>query len=207
MTNRLQAIADLVDNGSTIVDVGTDHGYIPAYLMKNEIAAYAVACDINESPLNSCRMFVESLNLEDRIECVLSDGLKNIQSDFDSVIIAGMGGELISSILDESKDRIKNCKLIINPMTHPEHARKWLYQNGYIIEKDFIVRDSNHYYSIFTARYVGIPSTKSEKDYFLGEITDFSCKEYFEHLLVYLRNKQKSGVDYSGIINFIEEKI
>ena len=206
LTDRLQSIADMVDKGATIVDVGTDHGYIPAYLVKNNIVKRAIACDINEGPLNSCKSFVRSLGLEDRIDCVLSDGLKNIDGEYDTVIIAGMGGELISNILDNA-DRIKTCKLIINPMTHPELARKWLYQNGFCIEKDIVVPDGKHHYSILKAYYTGEIQNKTEKDFFLGEIDDFSNKDYFEHLLVYLRNKQKSGVDYSEIINAIEEKL
>lgn len=203
---RLQAVADMVNEGARVVDVGTDHGYIPAYLIKNNIAKSVIACDINEKPLASCKRYISSLGLDDKVKCVLSDGLKSIDGDYDTVIIAGMGGELISQIL-ENAENIRHCRLIINPMTHPELARKWLYDNGFCIENDIVVADLKHHYSVLSAHYTGKAQKKSVVDYFLGEISDFSDREYFEHLLVYLKNKQKSGVDYSDVISAIEGKI
>ena len=203
---RLQAVADMVNEGARVVDVGTDHGYIPAYLIKNNIAKRVIACDINEKPLASCKRYISSLGLDDKVKCVLSDGLKSIDGDYDTVIVAGMGGELIAQIL-ENAENIRHCRLIINPMTHPELARKWLYDNGFCIENDIVVADLKHHYSVLSAHYTGKVQEKSEVDYFLGEISDFSDREYFEHLLVYLKNKQKSGVDYSDVISAIEGKI
>ena len=203
---RLQAVADMVNEGARVVDVGTDHGYIPAYLIKNNIAKSVIACDINEKPLASCKRYISSLGLDDRVKCVLSDGLKNIDVEYDTVIIAGMGGELIAQIL-ENAENIRHCRLIINPMTHPELARKWLYDNGFCIENDIVVADLKHHYSVLSAHYTGKAQEKSEVDYFLGEISDFSDREYFEHLLVYLKNKQKSGLCLDDLIKAIEEKI
>lgn len=203
---RLQAVADMVNEGARVVDVGTDHGYIPAYLIKNNIAKSVIACDINEKPLASCKRYISSLGLDDKVKCVLSDGLQSIDGDYDTVIVAGMGGELIAQIL-ENADNIRHCRLIINPMTHPELVRKWLYDNGFCIENDIVVADLKHHYSVLSAHYTGKIQEKSEVDYFLGEISDFSDREYFEHLLVYLKNKQKSGVDYSDVISAIEGKI
>lgn len=203
---RLQAVADMVNEGASVADVGTDHGYIPAYLIKNNIAKSVIACDINEKPLASCKRYISSLGLDDKVKCVLSDGLQSIDGDYDTVIIAGMGGELIAQIL-ENAENIRHCRLIINPMTHPELARKWLYDNGFCIENDIVVADLKHHYSVLSAHYTGKIQEKSEVDYFLGEISDFSDREYFEHLLVYLKNKQKSGVDYSDVISAIEGKI
>lgn len=206
LTKRLQAIADMVEDGSVIVDVGTDHGYIPVYLVENGICDKAIACDINEGPLNSCIFLVRQLGLSEKITCVLSNGLDSINDSYDTIIIAGMGGELIADILSRARD-INSKKLIINPMTHPELVRKWMYDNGFEIDKDIIVPDGKHHYNIISASYVGKINSKKDIDYYLGNIEDFSDKEYFKHLLVYLKNKQKSGIDYSSIINAIEEKI
>lgn len=206
LTKRLQAIADMVNRGSIPVDVGTDHGYIPVYLVQNKICKTAVACDINEGPLNSCRMLVSQSGLDDKIKCVLSNGLQSVNDEYDTVIIAGMGGELIADILSKAENiTLKN--IILNPMTHPEIARKWLYDNGFEITKDIVVADGKHHYSVFSAEYIGIVGEKTQSDYYLGSITDFSDKEYFEHLLVYLKNKQKSGLDLNEPIKSIEEKI
>lgn len=206
LTKRLQAIANMVKRGSIPVDVGTDHGYIPVYLVQKKICKTAVACDINEGPLNSCRMLVSQSGLDDKIKCVLSNGLQSVDDEYDTVIIAGMGGELIADILSKAENiTLKN--IILNPMTHPEIARKWLFDNGFEITNDIVVADGRHHYSVFSAEYVGNVGEKKQSDYYLGSITDFSDKEYFEHLLVYLKNKQKSGLDLADLIKTIEEKL
>lgn len=203
LSNRLIAVSSLVENGSVIADIGTDHGYIPVYLYKKGIIKGAVAADINDGPLSSCKALVLQEGLCDAIKTRLSDGLDNISPDeYDTVIIAGMGGELISDIL--SKADLRDKHIILNPMTHPEIARKFLYDNGFEIDNDFIIKDSKHYYSVFDARYTGEINKKTPADYYLGNIKDFSNKEYFEHLLNYLKNKQKSGEDFTCVIKAVE---
>lgn len=204
LTERLQAVADMVKPGARVVDVGCDHGYIPAYLVENKICDKVIACDVNEAPLNSCRLLVSQLGFENNIKCILSNGLSDVPKGYDTVIIAGMGGELISNILDKS-EYVKQCTLIINPMSHSEIVRKWLYDNGFSIDKDIIVAETRHHYNVILARYTATFESKSVVDYFLGEIKDFSDKEYFIHLKNYLTNKQKSGADFSSVIKAIED--
>lgn len=204
LTARMQAVADMVEKGAAIADIGCDHGYIPVYLVQKGICDTAVAADINEAPLNSCRLLVSQNNLENKIKCVVSDGLKSVPEVYDTVIVVGMGGELISKILSECTC-IKSCKLILNPMSHSEIVREWLYTNGFSVKKDIIVADSKHHYNIILAEYTGTYEKKSKTDYYLGEIKDFSDKDYFIHLRNYLINKQKSGADYSDVISAIED--
>jgi tRNA (adenine22-N1)-methyltransferase len=207
LSNRLNAAALMVNQGSRLCDVGTDHGYVPVYLVKKGYIKNAIACDINQAPLNSCISLVEEYELQDKIKCVLSDGLDNISSnDIDDILIAGMGGELIANILDKC-DYISDKHLILNPMTHAEITREWLYNNGFEIINDIIVSDAKHHYNVFDAIYTGNKSSKCRADYYLGNITDFSDKEYFTHLLNYLENKQKGGEDYSDVIYKIKEKL
>ena len=206
LSKRLSAVAGLVKKGSAIADIGTDHGYIPVYLYKSDMIKGAVAADVNEKPLASCKSLVMQEGLSDAIKTRLSDGLDNILPDeYDTVIIAGMGGELISDIL--SRADIKNKHIILNPMTHPEIVRKFLYDNGFDIINDLIIKDGKHYYSVFDARYTGEILPKKRSDYYLGNIKDFSNKGYFEHLLNYLNNKLKSGDDLSDVIKAVEEKL
>lgn len=207
LSKRLSTVASLVKPGSRIADVGTDHGYIPVYLCKAGLIRSAVAADINDAPLSSCKALVEQEGLGDKIGVRLSDGLDKLCTDeFDTVIIAGMGGELIADILSRCT-YLSSKYIILNPMTHPEIARKFLFENGYEIHNDIIVRDSNHYYAVFDAVYTGKIVKRSRADYYFGNIKDFSQKEYFIHLLNYLKNKSKSGDDYSDIITALEEKL
>lgn len=207
LSKRLNAVASLVRPDSIIADVGTDHGYIPVYLCKTGLIRGAVAADINKGPLFSCKALVEQEGLSDKIQVRLSDGLDALHPDeFDTVIIAGMGGELIADILSRCPF-VSSKHIILNPMTHPEIARKFLFDNGYEINNDIIVRDSNHCYSVFDAVYTGNITERNRADYYLGNIKDFSQKEYFIHLLNYLNNKSKSGENYSDVITALEEKL
>lgn len=205
LSNRLSTVAGLVNKNSSVADVGCDHGYIPVYLVENSIVKSAVACDINEKPLKSCIELVKQYGFESRIKCIISDGLDSIdENSVDDIIIAGMGGELIADILSRC-DYIKSKHLILNPMTHPEITRKWLYDNGFEILNDIVVQDSRHYYSVFDAVYTNSSVEKTRTDYYLGNIKDFSKKEYFEHLLNYLLNKQKGGEDFEDVISSINK--
>lgn len=186
LSERLSAVAFLVKKGSIVADIGTDHGYIPVYLVKNNIAQRALASDVNKGPLSSCRRLVDEENLGDKIKVILSDGLDNIPSEeYDTLIIAGMGGELICTILSKAGN-LKDKHIIVNPMTHPELVREYLYSNGFKIDNDLIVKESKHYYSVFDAIFTGDIQNKNKIDFYLGNIKDFTHKEYFVHLIHYL---------------------
>ncbi len=207
LSPRLSAVCSLVKDNSRIADIGTDHGYIPVWLYQNGVIKSAVASDINIGPLNSCERLVSQELLCEHIKVCQSDGLKSLsENDFDTIIIAGMGGELIADILSDCP-YISNKHIILNPMSHPEIARKFLFDNGFELDNDIIVKDSNHYYSVFDAHYSGVIKDRMRADYYLGNIKDFTHKEYFIHLLNYLNDKSKSGEDFSDIINAVKEKI
>lgn len=209
LSPRLLAAAELVRQGAVLADVGCDHGFLPVYLLQNGIIKSAVASDINRGPLSSCRKLIIKEGLQDRVSLVLSDGLMGIDcNSYTDITFCGMGGELISLILNNSKEHFSSGKhYIFNPMTHPEILRKYLCDNGFEIDKDFIVREQNHYYNVFDACYTGEIKIYDEPYYFLGNIKDFTHKEYFVHLLKHLENKMKGGADYSSVITAVKEKL
>ena len=101
LSNRLGQIARMVQPGSVVADIGTDHGQLMVYLAQNGTIRRGYACDINEKPLNKARQIIADYGLEDRIECVLASGLDGLQpGSVDTVVIAGMGGDLTARILD-----------------------------------------------------------------------------------------------------------
>lgn len=209
LTNRLSAVAQLIRESSSLADVGCDHGYLPAYLVMNGRIKSAVAGDINEGPLNSCIQLVSEYSLGDKIKCVLSNGLQNIdEKDCNDIAVCGMGGELIAQILDNCPWAKNSSKhFILNPMTHPEFLRKYLCDNGFEIQNDIIVKEGRHYYSVFDAYYTGNKISYEKSYYYLGNIENFEYKDYFNHLLNYLENKSKGGEDYSDVISAIKEKL
>ncbi len=209
LSPRLMAVSKLVRQGAVLADIGCDHGYLPVYLLQNNLIKGAVASDINQGPLSSCNQLIAKEGMESKVQLVLSDGLKNINEDaYSDVCFCGMGGELISLILENSKNHFQPDKhYIFNPMTHPEILRKYLCENGFEINKDFIVKEQNHYYNVFDAYFTGQIKAYDEIYYFLGNITDFTYKEYFIHLLNHLENKMKGGADYSSVISAVRDKL
>ena len=151
LSPRLIAIAGLVDGGDRVVDVGTDHGFIPAWLVRNGISPRVYASDIVPGPLARARETARTYGLEDIIEFRLCDGLDACSdNDVDAVIIAGMGGEAIAGILERAS-WTRGKKLILQPMSKHETLRGWLYENGYKITGERLVRDAGIIYSIISA--------------------------------------------------------
>lgn len=153
LTERLSAAASLVDGGGSLADVGTDHAYLPAYLCLNGKIRFAIASDIGEGPLLNAEKTVKEYGLSDKIQLRLSDGLQNIkENEADEIVIAGMGGILISEILTAARwVRRKGMHLVLQPMTHPEDVRRYLYENGFVIEKELCVREGRRVYICISA--------------------------------------------------------
>ena len=135
LSPRLQMAADMVRTGVVAVDIGTDHAYIPVYLLQAGICPSAVAADLREGPLANARATVSAYGLEQNILLRLSDGFDNIGTgEGQDFILAGMGGTLIAGLLGRTawlKDSSK--RLIIQPMTHAEDVREFLCKQGFEI--------------------------------------------------------------------------
>ena len=150
LTPRLKKIADFVPENSIVADIGTDHGYIPVYLSREKNIEKIIASDINEGPLNSAKEYVKKANLEDSIELRLGDGMTALKKgEVNTVIIAGMGGILISEIIERSKEICEEIdQFILQPMVGMIDLRKYLEENGYSIEDELLVAESEKMYQI-----------------------------------------------------------
>lgn len=196
--------ADFVPFGSRFVDIGTDHGYLPIYLIKTNKISSALACDINKEPLESAKRNAEKYQIN--LVTKLSDGFKNIdENEFDCANIAGMGGELIAKII-ENCDYIKTKTLILQAMTKAMKLREYLYQNGFYIEEEKAVFDKGKIYSVMLVKF----GNKEKPCLYMGKIkagSEFS-KEYASSVLNDLRNilKGKNDTVIAKKIEEIEEK-
>lgn len=145
---RLQAIAGLVPQGVRLADVGTDHGYLPIYLLQHHRISSAIATDLHPGPLDRGRQTAQTYGMEKRIIFCLCDGLQAVDPQtVDTVVIAGMGGETIAAILDAvpwSREKL----LLLQPMSRAEFLRPWLMDHGYAIGKEELVLDKGHIYPI-----------------------------------------------------------
>ena len=157
LSPRLQMAADMVRPGKTVCDVGTDHAYLPSYLILNGISPKAVASDIGEGPLENAAKTVRAYGLSEKISLRLSDGLWNIgENDAEDIVLCGMGGELMVRIIDETPWlRNGNKHLVCQPMSHAEDLRRFFIENGFSIEKESACEDSGRVYIAISAYYTG----------------------------------------------------
>ena len=155
MNKRLETIADMVRNGRGLIDVGTDHGYLPVWLARRGYTGFLYASDINASPLASARKTAREALAEDRIEFLLCDGLDGCPPEsIDTIVIAGMGGDLICRILDRAEWILDGVyTLILQPMTKAEVLRYWLVNNGFCLAEERLVRDGTILYQVIRAQY------------------------------------------------------
>ena len=149
---RLQLLADLVPQNARLADVGTDHGYLPVYLLQKKYITSAIAADIGAEPLEHARRTARQYGVEEQLRFLRCDGLQGIDpKDADTVVIAGMGGETIIHILSQAPwTRNRNTLLLLQPMTKQEELRRWLNENGYAQYAERLVRDKNYLYPVFT---------------------------------------------------------
>lgn len=153
ISDRLQAITFFVPYNSKVIDVGTDHALLPIYLIENDLVCNPIiASDNKYGPLETAKKNIEVYDLKDKISICLSDGLKDIEADYDCVIIAGMGGSLISKILNDSKSKLEKVKtLILQPNNSEYVVREFLKNNKFRIVNEMIVYEDDHYYTIIVA--------------------------------------------------------
>ena len=183
MNKRLKAILAHIPDGKGVIDVGTDHGYIPAALYQNGYSGCIIASDINAGPLDSARRTADNVGALERIEFLLCDGLDGCDSSkIDTIVIAGMGGDTICGILDRAEWCIApGYELVLQPMTRAEILRFWLINNGFEITAEEYVRDGN-LYQLFTAHF-GVSKKYSDAELYTGRYEQVAADPLFPDFL------------------------
>lgn len=219
LDNRLSAVASLVRQGSVVADIGTDHAYLLCYLIENGICPEGIAADINKGPLNNAKQTVIDCGIYDKVQLILSDGLKNIpENSADDIVMAGMGGILISEIINCAPwVKNENINIIAQPMTHSEVLREYLCKNGYKINKETTATDGKRFYVVMSVTYSGLVYNYDKTYYYLGELlknNDEITKKYIEKMISTLQKKyiaqKKAEIEGSQelekLINDIKKK-
>lgn len=153
---RLAECAKKAKKGGFACDVGTDHAYLPVYLISEGISERAIACDLNKGPLEFAAQTVLKYQLQDKITLIQSDGLDNVPPDgITDVIFAGMGAELICRLISKAEWLKNGVNLILQPMTRIPTLRRWLYKNGYEITSETAVESEGFCYTVISAGYCG----------------------------------------------------
>lgn len=151
LTPRLRTVADLVPSGTRLVDVGTDHAYLPACLLQEGRISRAVVSDLRPGPLDRARATAARYGLTGRMDFRLCNGLTGISpQEADTVVIAGMGGETIAAILEAAPWTAEGEHLLLlQPMSMQQVLRPWLQTHGYAILGESLACEGNTIYTVF----------------------------------------------------------
>ena len=171
LSKRLQTIADFVKKDAVVADIGTDHAHIPIYLIENNIIDKAYACDINKGPLEKAKENIANFGVSENIVLRLSNGLDKMSNkEVDTIIIAGMGGELIIDILNRGKVFFdKKNTFILSPHTKTDEVRDYLIRKGFKIIKEDMCIDEGKFYTVMEGRYTENKLMYSEAELLYGK--------------------------------------
>ena len=154
LSNRMQALTDMVTPGTVITDVGCDHGFVSVYLVQRGLSPRVIAMDVRSGPLERAREHIREYGLQDRIETRLSDGLHGLKTgETNGMICAGMGGPLMEKILTEGREQAQGfAELILQPQSEIPHFRTFLMDEGYLLLDENIIYEEGKYYFMMKVR-------------------------------------------------------
>ncbi len=176
ISERLKCVAGLVNKGARVADIGTDHAYLPIYLVQNGISNKVYACDVRKEPLRRAKLHIDEYGLSDKITTQLCDGLKGInKGDVDTVTICGMGGKLMKNILKAGIDKLgDNTQLVLSAQSELRDFRKYLLETGIYIKSEHMLLEDGKYYFIFDCVY------NTQDEYYLN-VTNIQQNNIFEN--------------------------
>ena len=184
LDNRLMSAASFVRCGSVVADIGTDHAYLPIYLLKSGIAKYAIASDVNRGPLDRAKADAARYCALDNLSFCLSDGLRDIDLDafgVTDIVICGMGGELMSRIIGESEyTKKEGVRLILQPMTAADDLRAFLDDAGFAVLDEKLSEAAGKTYCCILAAYDGQKRTSTDAELLVGKKTIEKREPLFE---------------------------
>lgn len=220
LDSRLSTVASLVRKGSIVADIGTDHGYLICWLIQNGVCSEGIAADLRKGPLENAEKTVTDCGLNDKVELYLSDGLKQLPENCaEDIVIAGMGGILITEIISAAKWLFsKTVRIIAQPMTHAEVLREFFVKNGFRIIEEKTATDGKHFYCTLCAEFCDKTIETSESYFYLGELlknNDRITKEYIDKMIYTLEKKYTAlknanlseSVELEKLINEIKMKV
>lgn len=196
ISNRLQTICEYITPGHKLADIGTDHALVPVKLILDKKIEYAIAMDIGKGPLEKARVNVERYALSDRIDLRLSNGFEKLgKGEVDTVLIAGLGGDLMIDILKHDKGLRYDIKeYILSPHSEWKSVRKYLREHGFqIIDEDMVYEDGK-YYVIWKVIYAGSLSALSSKQVLYDMFGKILIEKKHTVLHMYLKKEEEKSV-------------
>ncbi|WP_026906212.1 tRNA (adenine(22)-N(1))-methyltransferase [Paucisalibacillus globulus] len=172
LSERLLRVASYLPEGAFFADIGSDHAYLPCFVCQNDANARAIAGEVNVGPLSSAKETITKYQLNNKVEARLGDGLAILQqNEVKQVVIAGMGGSLIRSILENGKDKLQRVELIIaQPNVDEKNVRKWFMDNDFEIQDETILEENGHVYEIIVGKRTSNSYRLTKKEQFFGPV-------------------------------------
>ena len=169
LSKRLETVASFVPKGSNIADIGTDHGYVPIYLVREGLAEHAVAMDVRKGPLERAKAHVAEAGLENRIDVRLSDGLTGLKpGEADCVVIAGMGGELVIHILEAGRSLWETIGYwVLSPQSELDKVRRFLEKESFSIVRETMMKEDGKYYTVMGVTRGGLSGEHDSEPHYL----------------------------------------
>jgi tRNA (adenine22-N1)-methyltransferase len=207
LSKRMKAVAHMVSPVGRVVDIGTDHAYIPIYLVGKGIKEKALACDVNKGPLTIARGHISENGLEEKIGLCLSDGLKEVDIiSGDSIVIAGMGGLLIKDIISSSMEKAGLAgEMILQPQSEYGQLRTFLRDSGFVIEDEDALEEEGKFY--FLMKTVYKPQAAGSLNEAEAEFGPILLKRRDETLKAYLEKQEAVNIEIISELNKQEEKM
>lgn len=201
LSDRLIKITEFVKEGSSILDIGTDHGYVPIYLVEKGICKKVIASDVSRDSLKKTTELVKKRDLDENISCRLGDGLDVIKPfEVDGLIMAGMGGVLIQKILENNKSITDSIEyFIFQPMVASKELREYLVKNNFKIVDENLSKEDDKIYEIIYAK----KGKDKEREDIYYEISEKLLEKKHPLLNEFIENKIDST---KTVINFLENK-
>ena len=167
LDERLRAAEELAGRCTRVVDVGTNHGFLPVHMLRKGLCGKAILCDVSADALMRARETVAAEGLEEKTRLIVTDGLKGIEiSKGDVVTICGMGGDTISEVL-AAAPWIKDTRytLILQPQSAGQALRKYLAEHGFAIEREALAKDGHFFYTVLRAKKGSMPPLSPGQQY------------------------------------------
>ncbi|MEA4824288.1 MAG: class I SAM-dependent methyltransferase [Clostridiaceae bacterium] len=201
LSPRLAAVARMIPRGAALADIGSDHAYLPIYMIMNEAVASAIASDISAACIARAKANAAAYSVADRITFRQADGLSGISPDeCDTIVLAGMGGETMGAILDTTLWALDK-RLLLQPASRAPFLRRYLYAHGCTIGEECIVLDAGRLYPVLSATK-GAPPEGELYEYaspaLLGRVADPQVRTYLERTAALLA--KEVGHDHRELI-------
>lgn len=200
LSTRLMACCGFIQKGDRVADVGCDHGYLAIHLLVQGIASRVYASDVAEGPLRSAMHNAGKFGVKERISFYLSDGVKNVPRDFDTLVCAGMGADTMISIL-QAAPWLKDSayRLVLQCQSKREMLRRYLSDNGWYITEESVLRDGRFLYTVMAVSYQpDAPRLTQSQHYFPPAMLvspTAETAEYYARVLFSLRRAAEHGND------------